>query len=136
MSGSVNKVILVGNVGRDPEIRHTQSNQKIANLSIATSDKWRDKASGEQREKTEWHRVSVFDERLCDVIEKYVSKGTKIYVEGSLQTRKWQDQSGVEKYSTEIVLQRFSGSLILLGGGQQQGTSADDASALDDSIPF
>ena len=121
MSGSVNKAILVGNVGRDPEIRTLQSGQRVANLSIATSERWRDKVTGEQKEKTEWHRVSVFDDRLADVIEKYVTKGTRIYLEGSLQTRKWTDQSGVEKYSTEVVLQKFRGELVMLGGGEKSG---------------
>jgi len=120
MAGSVNKVILVGNLGRDPEIRFTQSGQKIANMSVATSEQWRDKQSGERREKTEWHRVVVFDERLADIVEKYVKKGSKVYLEGSLQTRKWTGNDGIEKYTTEVVLQRFSGVLTMLdsaGGG-------------------
>ncbi len=120
MAGSVNKVILVGNLGRDPEIRFTQSGQKIANMSVATSEQWRDKQSGERREKTEWHRVVIFDERLADIVEKYVKKGSKVYLEGSLQTRKWTGNDGVEKYTTEVVLQRFSGVLTMLdspGGG-------------------
>jgi len=120
MAGSVNKVILVGNLGRDPEIRFTQSGQKIANMSVATSEQWRDKQTGERREKTEWHRVVVFDERLADIVEKYVKKGSKVYLEGSLQTRKWTGNDGVEKYTTEVVLQRFSGVLTMLdsaGGG-------------------
>ena len=117
MAGSVNKVILVGNLGRDPEVRYTQSNQKIVHLAIATSERWRDKMSGEQREKTEWHRVVIFNENLADVAERYLQKGRSVYLEGQLQTRKWTDQSGVEKYTTEIVLQRFRGELVLLGGG-------------------
>jgi len=120
MAGSVNKVILVGNLGRDPEIRFTQSGQKIANMSVATSETWRDKQSGERREKTEWHRVVVFDERLADIVEKYIKKGSKVYLEGSLQTRKWTGNDGIEKYTTEVVLQRFSGVLTMLdsaGGG-------------------
>ena len=120
MAGSVNKVILVGNLGRDPEIRFTQSGQKIANMSVATSEQWRDKQTGERREKTEWHRVVVFDERLADIVEKYVKKGSKVYLEGSLQTRKWTGNDGIEKYTTEVVLQRFSGVLTMLdsaGGG-------------------
>lgn len=119
MAGSVNKVILVGNVGKDPEIRRTQDGRPIANLSLATSETWRDKATGERKERTEWHRVVVFSEPLCKVIEQYVRKGSKLYVEGALQTRKWTDQSGVEKYSTEVVLQGFNGSLTMLDGGRQ-----------------
>ena len=121
MAGSVNKVILIGNLGRDPEIRRTQDGRAIANFSIATSESWRDKNTGERKEKTEWHRIVCFSEGLNRVIEQYVKKGTKVYVEGQLQTRKWQDQSGVEKYSTEVVLQGFNGTLTLLdsrsGGG-------------------
>ena len=121
MSGSLNKVCLIGNVGKDPEIRHTQSGGKIANLTVATSESWKDKQTGEKKEKTEWHRVVVFDERLADIIERYVTKGTKLYLEGALQTRKWTDNQGVDKYTTEVVLQRFSGVLTLLGGGQASG---------------
>ena len=116
MAGSVNKVILVGNVGRDPEIRRTQDGRPIANLTLATSDTWRDKTSGERKERTEWHRVVVFNEGLCKVVEQYVKKGTKLYIEGQLQTRKWTDQAGVDKYSTEVVLQNFSHSLQMLDG--------------------
>src|SRR3954467_1201366 len=116
MAGSVNKVILIGNLGRDPEIRTTQDGTKVANLSLATSENWRDKNSGERREKTEWHRVVVFNDRLVDVIEKYLKKGATIYIEGALQTRKWTDQSGAEKYTTEIVLQKYRGELTMLGG--------------------
>ena len=126
MAGSVNKVILVGNLGRDPEVRYTQSNQKIVHLAIATSERWRDKASGEQREKTEWHRVVIFNENLADVAERYLSKGRSVYLEGQLQTRKWTDQSGVEKYTTEIVLQRFRGELVLLGGSGGGDMISDD----------
>jgi single-strand DNA-binding protein len=134
MAGSVNKVILVGNLGRDPEIRFTQSGQKIANMSVATSEQWRDKQSGERREKTEWHRVVVFDERLADIVEKYVKKGSKVYLEGSLQTRKWTGNDGIEKYTTEVVLQRFSGVLTMLdsagggggGGGGYGGGGGDN----------
>jgi single-strand DNA-binding protein len=122
MAGSVNKVILLGNVGRDPEIRRTQDGRPIANLSIATSERWRDKASGEQKEKTEWHRVVVFNDNLCKVIEQYVKKGSKLYIEGQLQTRKWTDQSGAEKYSTEVVLQNFGGTLTLLDGRPGAGS--------------
>ncbi len=114
MAGSVNKVILVGNLGRDPEIRSTQDGTRVANLSLATSENWRDKNTGERREKTEWHRVVIFNERLVEVAEKYLRKGSKIYIEGQLQTRKWQDPSGQDKYSTEVVLNRFRGELTML----------------------
>jgi len=116
MAGSVNKVILVGNLGRDPEIRSTQDGLRIANLSVATSESWRDKASGERKEKTEWHRVAIFNERLVDVVEKYLKKGAKVYIEGALQTRKWTDNSGQERYTTEVVLQRYRGELTMLDG--------------------
>lgn len=126
MAGSVNKVILVGNLGADPEIRRTQDGRPIANLRVATSESWRDKNSGERREKTEWHRVTVFNEGLCKVIEQYVKKGSKLYIEGALQTRKWQDQSGQDRYSTEVVLQGFNGTLHMLdgrSGGASSGMS-------------
>ena len=124
MAGSVNKVILVGNVGKDPEIRRTQDGRPIANLSIATSESWRDKATGEKKEKTEWHRVVIFSEPLCKVVEQYVKKGAKLYIEGALQTRKWTDKDGVEKYSTEVVLQGFNSSLTMLdGAGGGRGAS-------------
>src|ERR1700680_1714056 len=116
MAGSVNKVILVGNLGRDPEIRSTQDGLRIANLNLATSESWRDKMSGERKEKTEWHRVVIFNERLTELAEKYLRKGSKVYVEGALQTRKWTDNAGVEKYSTEVVLTRFRGELTMLDG--------------------
>ena len=121
MAGSVNKVILVGNLGRDPEIRSTQDGTKIANLSLATSETWRDRNSGERRERTEWHRVVIFNDKLSEVAEKYLRKGSKVYIEGQLQTRKWTDQSGVEKYTTEVVLQRFRGELTMLDGRQDGG---------------
>ncbi len=121
MAGSVNKVILIGNVGKDPEIRSMQSGGKIANLTLATSETWNDKASGERKEKTEWHRVVVFNDRLVDVVERYVKKGEKLYVEGALQTRKWTDQSGQEKFTTEIVVDRFRGEINLLGGNRSGG---------------
>jgi single-strand DNA-binding protein len=160
MAGSVNKVILIGNVGADPEIRRTQDGRPIANLRIATSESWRDKNSGERREKTEWHRVVIFNEGLCKVVEQYVKKGAKLYIEGALQTRKWTDQAGVEKYSTEVVLQGFNSVLTMLdgkGGGAGAGASSGDygddygsssgarsaggskanfAQDLDDEIPF
>lgn len=155
MAGSVNKVILVGNVGKDPEVRTTQSGGKIVNLSVATSESWKDKSSGERKEKTEWHRVVVFNDGLAGVAERYIKKGSKVYIEGQLQTRKWTDQSGAERYSTEVVLQTFGGALVLLDGrsdsGQSQsgsdwgGQSQHNAAKsngyappadLDDSIPF
>ena len=161
MAGSVNKVILVGNLGRDPEIRRSQDGNKIVNMSVATSETWNDKGSGERKEKTEWHRVVIFDERLADVAEKYLKKGSKVYVEGQLQTRKWQGNDGVEKYTTEIVLSRFRGTLTMLdgrsggGGGDDYGSSGGGSSGggggyggpssggggrggddLDDEIPF
>ena len=160
MAGSVNKVILVGNLGRDPEIRSTNDGTKVANLSLATSESWRDRNSGERRERTEWHRVVIFNDRLVDVVEKYLSKGSKIYVEGQLQTRKWTDRDGQERYTTEVVLQRFRGELTMLdsrgggggdfggGGGQDFGGGGRDfgggggapsgggAGDLDDDIPF
>ena len=162
MSGSVNKVILVGNLGRDPEVRSMSSGDPVVNLSLATSERWTDRSSGERREKTEWHRVVVFDERLCDVAQKYLRKGSKLYIEGQLQTRKWTDQQGVEKYSTEVVLRRFNSTLTMLdsrgegggggdyggggggdgdhGGGGGGGGSAPPAGGgggdLDDDIPF
>ena len=131
MAGSVNKVILVGNLGKDPEIRRTQDGRPIANLSIATSETWRDKGTGERKEKTEWHRVVVFNDRLVDVIERYLKKGAKVYLEGALQTRKWTDQSGAEKYTTEIVLQKYRGELTMLGGrgGSGAGTGGGDEMA-------
>jgi len=121
MAGSVNKVILVGNLGADPEIRRTQDGRPIANLSVATSESWRDKNSGERREKTEWHRVVIFNEGLCKIAENYLKKGSKIYLEGQLQTRKWTDQSGQDKYSTEVVLQGFNGNLTMLDGRNENG---------------
>ena len=128
MAGSVNKVILIGNVGADPEIRRTQDGRPIANLRIATSESWRDRNSGERREKTEWHNVVVFNEGLCKVVEQYVKKGAKLYIEGALQTRKWQDQTGNDRYSTEVVLQGFNSTLTMLdgrgeGGGASRGGS-------------
>lgn len=121
MAGSVNKVILVGNLGRDPEIRSTQDGTKIANLSVATSETWRDRNSGERRERTEWHRVVIFNDRLVDVVEKFLRKGSKVYLEGQLQTRKWTDQQGMEKYTTEVVLQRYRGELTMLDGRSEGG---------------
>ena len=129
MAGSVNKVILVGNLGKDPEIRRTQDGRPIANLSIATSETWRDKNSGERKEKTEWHRVVIFNEGLCKVAEQYLKKGAKVYIEGALQTRKWTDQQGAEKYSTEVVLQGFNSTLTMLdgrGGGGGGGSFGDE----------
>lgn len=156
MAGSVNKVILVGNLGRDPEVRHTQAGGLIVQLSVATSENWRDKASGERKERTEWHRVVIFNERLAETAQKYLRKGSKVYLEGQLQTRKWTDQSGVEKYTTEVVLPRFNGVMTMLDGrsggggdmgGGDYGGGMDDGGAppaptrggkgdLDDDIPF
>lgn len=130
MAGSINKVILIGNLGADPEIRRTQDGRPIANLRIATSESWRDKATGERKEKTEWHRVVIFNEGLCRVVEQYVKKGSKVYLEGALQTRKWTDQQGVERYSTEVVLQGFNSQLVMLdraGGGGSSDFSSEDA---------
>jgi len=121
MAGSVNKVILVGNLGKDPEIRRTQDGRPIANLSVATSESWRDKATGERREKTEWHRVVIFNEGLCRIAEQYLKKGSKVYLEGQLQTRKWQDQSGQDKYTTEVVLQNFNSNLTMLDRAGERG---------------
>jgi single-strand DNA-binding protein len=147
--GSVNKVILLGNVGKDPEVRHTQDGKAIVNLSIATSESWRDKSSGERKEKTEWHRVVIFNEGLAKVAEAYLKKGSSVYIEGQLQTRKWTDKDGVEKFSTEVVLQQFGGALVLLGGKDGTAARPDPAAEfrgavkqafpnadLDDSVPF
>jgi single-strand DNA-binding protein len=146
MAGSVNKVILVGNLGKDPEVRRMTSGDPVVNLSIATSESWRDKASGERKEKTEWHRVVIFNKNLAEVAEKYLRKGSKVYVEGQLQTRKWTDKDGAEKYSTEVVLQNFRGELTMLDGrnggegGGSRGAGEAPASfqrdELDDEIPF
>jgi len=148
MAGSVNKVILIGNLGRDPDVRSMKNGDKIVNLSIATSEKWKDKNSGEQREKTEWHRVAIFNEHLARIAEQYLRKGSTIYIEGQLQTRKWQDQSGQDKHTTEIVLQRYRGELALLGGGSQGGGRTQNSGGgynnsrgggdpiPDDEIPF
>ncbi len=125
MAGSINKVILVGNLGADPEIRRTQDGRPIANLRIATSESWRDKSSGERRERTEWHRVVIFNEGLCKIAEQYLRKGSKVYLEGQLQTRKWQDQSGQDRYSTEVVLQGFNGNLTMLDGRSGGGGMAE-----------
>ena len=157
MAGSVNKVILIGNLGADPEIRRTQDGRPICNLRVATSESWRDKNTGERREKTEWHRVVIFSEGLCKIAEQYLRKGSKVYLEGQLQTRKWQDQSGQDRYSTEVVLQGFNSTLTMLdskgsGGGDYAGASSGAGAGgdfgdngagggsfnqeLDDEIPF
>lgn len=125
MAGSVNKVILVGNLGRDPEVRTMQNGGKVCNLSVATSERWRDRNSGDMQERTEWHRVVVFDDKIAEVCERYLKKGSKIYLEGQLQTRKWTDQSGQEKYTTEVVLQRFRGNLVMLDGRGEGGGGGD-----------
>ena len=145
MAGSVNKVILVGNLGRDPEIRSTQDGTKIASFSIATSESWKDKQTGERKDRTEWHRIAIFNERLTDLAEKYLRKGSKVYVEGSLQTRKWTDTNNVERYTTEVVISRFRGELTMLDGRNSGGdnTADDQAGALpnhfdelNDDVPF
>ena len=147
MAGSINKVILVGNLGRDPETRRTTAGDPIVNFTLATSESWRDKQSGERRERTEWHRVVIFNENLAKVAEQYLRKGAKVYLEGSLQTRKWTDKDGHEKYSTEVVLQNFNGTLVMLdsragGGGGEARVGASEAPAsfqrdeMDDEIPF
>ena len=125
MAGSINKVILVGNLGRDPESRTMQDGNPVVNLSIATSENWRDKNSGERRERTEWHRVVIFNDKLAEVALKFLRKGSKVYLEGQLQTRKWTDQSGMEKYTTEVVLQRYRGELTMLDG-RSDGAGAND----------
>ncbi|MBL8571656.1 MAG: single-stranded DNA-binding protein [Phreatobacter sp.] len=130
MAGSVNKVILVGNLGRDPEVRRLNNGEQVCNLRLATTETWRDKASGERKERTEWHQVVIFNENLVRVAEQYLKKGSKVYVEGQLQTRKWTDQQGAEKYSTEVVLQRFRGEMVLLdsrGGGGGASDYGDDS---------
>lgn len=147
MAGSVNKVILIGNLGRDPDIRTTQTGDKVAQLSIATSESWRDKNTGDRRERTEWHRVVVFNDRLVEVIDKYAKKGRSVYIEGQLQTRKWTDQSGQERYTTEVVLQKFRGEFTMLGAGDRDpgpsgaedyghNPGATGRGDLDDDIPF
>lgn len=145
MAGSVNKVILIGNLGRDPEIRNTSDGSKIASFSVATSESWKDKQSGERKEKTEWHRVAVFNDRLSEVVEKYLKKGSKVYVEGSLQTRKWTDTNNVERYTTEVVISRFRGEITMLDGRSSGGDSVGDDQGgaltshfdeLNDEVPF
>ena len=130
MAGSVNKVILVGNLGKDPEVRRMQDGRPVVNMSVATSESWRDKATGERKEKTEWHRVVIFNEGLAKIAEQYLKKGSKVYLEGQLQTRKWTDQQGVEKYSTEVVLQGFNSALTMLdraGSGGERGDTGGDS---------
>lgn len=149
MAGTVNKVILIGNLGRDPEVRTTQDGSKITHLSVATTDTWRDRNTGERRERTEWHRVVIFNDKLGEVAEKYLRKGSKVYLEGSLQTRKWTDQSGQDRYTTEVVLQRYRGEMTMLdtrGGGEPSGGDyggggppsggGEPPGDLDDEIPF
>ena len=138
MAGSVNKVILVGNLGRDPEVRRLNSGKPVVNLSVATSESWRDRESGERKEKTEWHRVVIFNENLCKIAEQYLKKGAKVYIEGQLQTRKWTDQqSGVDKYTTEVVLQGFGGTLTMLDGrGDGAGASGENGGDFGRSSPM
>jgi len=135
MAGSVNKVILVGNLGRDPEVRNTQDGRKVVNLSLATSESWRDRQSGERKERTEWHRVVIFNENLAEVAEKYLRKGAKVFIEGQLQTRKWTDQSGAEKYTTEIVLQRYRGELTMLDGRGDSSASGGHTAEFAENTP-
>ncbi len=151
MAGSVNKVILIGNLGADPDVRSTKDGRPVVNLSVATSETWRDRGSGERREKTEWHRVVIFSEGLCKIAEQYLKKGSKVYLEGQLQTRKWQDENGNDRYTTEVVLQNYGGTLTMLdtrnaaggdsfqpamsGGGEAIG-GFNDAGPIDDDIPF
>lgn len=135
---SVNKAIILGNLGRDPETRTTQDGRKIVNMTVATTEKWKDKGTGERKERTEWHRVVIFNEGLAGIAEQYLRKGSKVYLEGQLQTRKWTDKDGVDKYSTEIVLQSFGGSLVLLGekAGGEKPAEQSQSYELDDDIPF
>jgi single-strand DNA-binding protein len=132
MAGSVNKVILVGNLGRDPEVRSTQDGMRIVNFTLATSESWRDKMSGERKERTEWHRVAIFNERLGEIAEKYLKKGAKVYLEGALQTRKWTDNTGQERYTTEVVLQRFRGELTMLDSARGGAVAAPTEPGLDE----
>lgn len=148
MAGSINKVILVGNLGKDPEIRHSSDGAKIATFSVATSEVWKDRATGERKDRTEWHRIVIFNEKLADIVEKYVKKGSKVYLEGQLQTRKWTDNSGQEKYVTEVVLSKYRGELTLLDARSSSESFASSSTAeksnelesvltdLDDDIPF
>ena len=162
MASSVNKVILVGNLGRDPEVRNTQGGSKIANITLATSETWNDRATGEKRERAEWHRVAIFNENIAKIAERFLRKGSKVYIEGELRTRKWTDQNGVEKYTTEVTLTQYRGNLVMLGGNDQSqqsqaaqstnqnnnqryqsGSSMSDAAGygygnqqLDDEVPF
>ena len=143
MAGSLNKVTLIGNLGKDPEIRSTQTGDKIASFTLATSETWKDRASGERQERTEWHRITIFGDGLCGVVEQYLKKGSKVYVEGALQTRKWTDQSGQDKYTTEIVLQPYNGKLLMLDGNGGQNRNGNGGHAenqgggdLDDEVPF
>ncbi len=154
MAGSINKVILVGNLGADPKVSNTSNGSKIVNLNVATSDSWKDKLSGERKERTEWHRVVIFNPQLADIAERYLKKGSKVYLEGQLQTRKWEDNTGAERYTTEVVLQNFSGNLVLLDGrgdgvpaggndvfggstgGWDNSSAAAPSADLDDDIPF
>lgn len=150
MAGSVNKVILIGNLGRDPEVRRTQAGDPIVHLNVATSESWKDRETGERRERTEWHRVVIFNEHLGRIAEQYLKKGSKVYLEGQLQTRKWTDQSGIDKWTTEVVLQRYRGELTMLDGRRDggdrpyesesesasPGAAADPGADLDDEIPF
>ena len=145
MAGSLNKVTLIGNLGRDPDVRFMPDGSKVASFSLATSDTWKDKMTGERKDKTEWHRITVFNERLVEILEKYARKGTKLYIEGQLQTRKWTDQTGADRYTTEVVLGKFRGDMVILdpkkndSGSEPEPKSEDMAPAdipVDDDIPF
>ncbi len=136
MAGSINKVILVGNVGRDPEVRTMQSGQKVVSFSLATSERWRDRQSGEQKEQTEWHRVAVFNSNLAEVAERMLQKGTKLYIEGALRTRKWQNSAGQDQYTTEVVLNQFAGQMVILGGAKAiDGAMSGDYTAAAPAAP-
>lgn len=149
MAGSINKVILVGNIGSDPQVRTTTNGQKVVNFSLATSDRWKDRQTGEQKEQTEWHRIVIFNQNLAEVAERMIQKGTKLYIEGQLKTRKWQNQQGQDVYTTEVVLNQFSGQLVILNGAKSLDSSIDtneskplenhdeiDIEQIDDDIPF
>lgn len=136
MAGSLNKVTLIGNLGRDPEIRFMPDGARVASFSLATSDTWKDKTTGERKDRTEWHRIVVFNEKLAEVVEKYIRKGTKLYIEGQLQTRKWTDQNGIDKYTTEVVLGKFRGDLVILDPKKTEGESEDRADEMPSDIPL
>ncbi len=135
MAGSLNKVTLIGNLGRDPDVRFMPDGSKVASFSLATSDTWKDKTTGERKDKTEWHRITVFNERLVEILEKYVRKGTKLYIEGQLQTRKWTDQAGTERYTTEVVLGKFRGDMVILDPKRSDSSTTDSEPKAEDIVP-